>query len=153
MKINECPFERQIRTAITSDRWTDDLRHHAANCALCQETMTMTMMINKISNVGASHTLPSYQLIWLKAQYARKQERLSMLDILSLVGLSLSGIIGFLGFLLWRFPKFLPGIFETTGASAISWKSVVSSSGSFALIAAVCIMIWLFTRDNFFAER
>ena len=113
----------------------------------------MTSAMKTIAGAESAHPLPSYRLLWLKAQYARKQERLSAIDMISLIGMTLTGIAGMAGLVLWRFPKLFNGILETTGTSAIPWGNIISNGAPLAVIAGAFIMVWLLTRDSFFAER
>ena len=113
----------------------------------------MTMMMGKISSQSTAHALPSYRLIWLKAQYARKQERLSAFDLFALIGMSLVGVAGLSGLLLWRFPQLFTGIIDVTGRSAPDLKNLFSNGAPLVVIVGVLVMIWLLTRDSFFAER
>ncbi len=113
----------------------------------------MTTFMQKISHEEVPHTLPSYRLIWLKAQYARKQERLSTLDMVALIGMSLTGIAGLIGLLFWRFPQFFDGAVNATGTSAVNWTGMVSNGAPFAVIVGVLVTVWLLTRDSYFAER
>ena len=151
--MTQCRYEREVVDATKFDRWTDILKNHAASCSLCQETMKMTMMMGKISSQSTAHSLPSYRLIWLKAQYARKRERLSAFDLVALIGMSLVGVAGLSGLLLWRFPQLFTGIIDVTGSSASDLKNVFSHGAPLAVIAGVVVMVWLLTRDSFFAER
>ena len=113
----------------------------------------MTRLMQEISHEDVPRTLPGYRLIWLKAQYARKQERLSKLDILSLAGLSIVGIAGLARLLVWRFPKILAGVVDITGVSLPDFKNVFSNGAPFAVIIGVVFMVWALTRDSFFAEK
>ena len=149
MNTQHCTFEREVSRAVKSNQWTDELRAHAAGCPECQETITMTTAMTNMATGGAARPLPSYRLIWLKAQYARKEEQLSKLDILALTGMSLGGIVAVLGLLLWRFPKIFGGLMET----AVPWRSLVSNGTPLVIIAGALLIVWLLTRDSHFAER
>jgi len=151
--MTECGHEREVIRAAKSNQWTASLRDHIENCPLCRETLNMVTMIKKISDEYATHALPGYRLIWLKAQYARKQERLSLLDFAALAGMSLAGIAGLAGLLLWRFPQTFTGIIDSAAASLIDFKSVLSNGAPLLIIAGVLVMVWVLSRDTFFAKR
>jgi hypothetical protein len=148
-----CVFEKQVILATKSNQWTGDLRAHTTSCPACQETIAMTTIMNNISAADTPHPLPSYRLIWLKAQYARKQERISKLDILSLAGMSILGLAGLAGLAFWRFPKLFSGIMDSTGTSALPWSNLFSNGAPLGVIAGALIIVWLLTRDSHFAER
>ena len=149
----ECVFEREVLRAAKTNQWTSDLSNHAASCPLCQETMAMTKITKKISQEDSTHALPSYRLIWVKAQYVRRQERLSKLDLIALIGVSLVGIAVFAGLLLWGFPQLFAGVLQSVGASSPGWSHILSNGTPLAVILGVLIMVWLLTHDSFFAER
>ena len=153
MNNTYCTFEREVLKAVKSNQWTNDVRNHAASCSLCKETIAMTTLMQKISREDVLHALPSYRLIWLKAQYARRQERLSALDMVALIGMSLTGIAGFVGLLFWRFPQLFDGAVNVTGTSAVNWTGMVSHGVPIAVIVGAIVTVWLLTRDSFFAER
>jgi hypothetical protein len=113
----------------------------------------MVTMMKRISDEPAPHSYPAHRLIWLKAQYARKQERLSVLDIAALAGMSLAGIAGLAGLLLWRFPQTFTGIIDSAAVSLTDFKSVLSNGAPLVVIAGVLVMVWVLSRDSFFAER
>lgn len=148
-----CPQESSIIHAVRTTEWTTGLRSHAETCPMCKEAITMTTTMNRLATIEPPHPLPGYRLIWLKAQYARKQERISALDMITLIAMSLAGIAGLAGLLFWRFPNFLEGVLGSGGTGSFQWSTVFS--GGTPLIAAVgaLVIVWLLTRDSFFAER
>ena len=151
--MTECRYEREVISAMKSNQWIESLRIHVAGCPLCQETMNMTRVMETISGEHSAHALPSYQLIWLKAQYAKKEERISLLDIIALSGMSLAGIAGFIGLLLWRFPNIFNGIIDSSHQHLPDISAVFSNGAPVAVIIGLIITVWVLTRDSFFAER
>ena len=164
MNDRECSFERRVVRAAQSDEWPDDLRAHIAGCTECQQTKTAAILVKRLSGEGASaaagaeaddqmeFSLPRYRVIWLKAQYVRRQERLSSLDILSLAGLWAVGAAGFLGLILWKFPRLLKGVLENAGTASNSLTGVFSHYESLAVAGGVFLLVWLLTKERFFAE-
>jgi hypothetical protein len=148
-----CTSEREIIAAVKSQHWTDDLRHHVTNCAHCQETIAMTTMLKNFSTIDTEHPLPMYRIIWLKAQYARKEERLSTLDLVALGGMTLVGIAGLLGLLVWRFPQLFAGVFDSAARTAPGFTNVFSDGAPLAVIIGALVLVWGLTRGSFPAER
>ncbi|MGB2867996.1 MAG: hypothetical protein WBD36_06075, partial [Bacteroidota bacterium] len=129
------------------------LGNHAASCPRCQETRATTMMMKELVANNPAHRLRDYRVIWLKAQYARKEERLTKFDLLALVGLSLSGIAGLFGLFLLMLPQ-LSGRFLDIMVPAVPRLSTVLSSGVPVLVVTgVAVMIWILTRDSIFIEK
>lgn len=148
-----CPQEHSIIHAVRANEWTDELRSHADRCPICKETVAMTTMMNKLSNFEPPHSLPSYRLIWLKAQYARKQERISTLDMVTLIAMSAAGVMGLAGLLFWRFPKLLGGMLGSGGTGSFPWSTIFSGGTPFIAAVGALLVVWFLTRDSFFAER
>jgi hypothetical protein len=153
MKQMECVFEKEVMTVSRLQQWTDDLRAHASTCPVCSETNRVNQWMQGYSHELESRKLPSHRLIWLKAQYALKQERLSKFDIAALVGMSVVGLAGFVGLLLWQFPHFLSGFIDLTGRSFPGIRNVFSHSTSLPIAIGVVIMVWVLTRDSSFVKR
>jgi hypothetical protein len=107
--------------------------------------------MKRFSNIDVPHSLPSHRLIWMKAQYARKQERISTLDMVTLIAMSAAGVMGLAGLLFWRFPKLLGGILGGTGS--FPWSTMFSGGTPFIAAVGALLVVWFLTRDSFFAER
>ena len=148
MKQKSCRFEKDVMIAGRLKRWTTDLRSHASTCPVCSETLHVSNWMQAWSSEHKSIKLPSHKLIWLKAQYARRQERFSMIDILALGSLSVIGITGLIGLLVWQFPHLFSGIIDMTGRSLRNLGNLFSYSTSITITIAVVIMVWILTRDS-----
>lgn len=153
MKPTGCPFEEQVLAAIKKDEWPDDLRRHLTACPHCQETVYMMKHLKALSTTDIEHSLPNYRLIWLHAQYARRQERISILDILMLVGMALLGLAGFLGIMFWQFRDLFTGVLGKMGISFPHMTNVISSGAPVAVFLGLIVIVWILTRDSSFMER
>ena len=153
MKRAACAFEKEVMIAARLDQWTDSLRSHASMCPVCNETTRVISWMQAYSREHESPTLPTHRLIWLKAQYVGKQERFSKFDILALGGMSLIGVAGFVGLVLWQFPQLLSDLLHKAGRSFPGLMSMLSHSASLAVAAAVLIIVWVLTRDSFMTDR
>lgn len=153
MKQAACALEKEVMTAARFEQWTDSLRSHALSCPVCNETKRVSNLMQAYSRKHESPTLPSHRLIWIKAQYVGKQERLSKLEIFALGGMSVIGVAGFVGLLLWQFPRLLSNALAMTGRSFPEFSNVLSHGASLAVTVAVLIIVWVLTRDSFMADR
>jgi hypothetical protein len=153
MKQEWCVFEKEVMIAASREQWTDNLRAHASTCPACSETIRVSHWMQGYSREYESRKLPSHAVIWLKAQYALKQERLSKLDIAALVGMSVIGVAGLVGLLLWQFPHFVSGAIDLTGRSFPDLRNVFSRSTALTVAVAAAILVWVITRDSFTAKR
>ncbi|HEY6953266.1 MAG TPA: hypothetical protein VI758_12740, partial [Bacteroidota bacterium] len=105
MNNTECTFMHDVVRAAKTGQWTDVLQTHAANCPMCLETIAVTTMMNTIASQGTSRPLPNHRTIWLKARYARKQERLTRFDLVALAGVGLSATAGLAALFYWLYPQ------------------------------------------------
>ena len=87
----------------------------------------------------------SHRVLLLKAQFARKEERLSRLDRWTLVVLFFAAVATLAGLALWKWEL------------VKRWFSAVSvdpgSSVPFYLLAACAALIWFLTEEVFAGER
>ena len=110
-------------------------------------------MMNKFAAEGGVRALPNYRILWLKAQYARRQERLSALDLVGLIGIALGGVGGLIGLSAGMFPRPFAALVEMAGRSVPALTSLFSNNAPLVVIIGIAVMVWLVTRDSIFAER
>jgi|ERR1041385_3366754 hypothetical protein len=152
MNQSVCSLEKEVLKAVRSRHVTDNLRAHAATCPVCSETIQVAALVHTYSSDHISYPFPNHRLIWLKAQYARKQDRISKFDIVALVGMWVLGASGFVGLLFWRFPEVFFEVIHFAGSSALDIRSVLSNGAPFAVLIGVLVTVWVLTRDSFFTE-
>ena len=75
MKNQQCAFEQEVIEACASDDWTHRVRDHVAGCSMCRETRILATGMRHYARSFGEPLLPGYQLLWLKAQYARRPPR------------------------------------------------------------------------------
>ena len=155
MNNNNCPLERETIHAVKSGVWTERQRQHAVTCSVCSETLLITRTMESVREAALEHTpsLPAYRLLWLKAQFNRKQEHLSKLDLITLLGLSLVGALAFIGVLFWKIPQLHQWTTNVVSASSPSWLSLIPMSVPIAVVVAFLIAVWVFSLEFFFARR
>ncbi len=110
------------------------------------------MMMNKFAIEGGTHALPDYHIIWLKARYAGRQEKLSKLDLVGLAAIALGGVGGLVGLSAGMFPQPFASLVTWTGQSLPALMSLVSQNAPLGVIIGVAVMVWLLTRDSIFAK-
>lgn len=148
-----CPFEKVVVAAAKAEVWTDQLHDHIAACPLCAETIRLVKMMQAfaLETTQISPPAPLYWQIWLKAQFAHREERLSKLEVLALRGASLVAAIGFIGLLLGNWPRFFAWLIHAT-KSAPSWPGLFSSDFSLAAASGLIVILCILIYDIFFAE-
>jgi len=78
MKIPQCDREQQVLDALRSGRWTgpwgEEIRRHAAACAVCSEVVLVAEALRHEDELGRAEVrLPSAGLVWWKAQFAARR--------------------------------------------------------------------------------
>ena len=69
MNLTPCDLEPDIVRACREDRWSDDLRRHAAECPSCSELVLVTEALRRhASSVEAELPLPDPGFLWWRAQ-------------------------------------------------------------------------------------
>ena len=149
----ECEFSSAVINASKSHQWTDSLQSHIAGCVRCQETKEMTMMMNTLTAQGSVRALPDYRIIWMKAQYAKRQESLSLLDLIGLVAVALGGLAGLVGLSAGVFPRPFAALTELSRNSLPALKSLFTTNAPLGVMIAVALMVWLLTRDSLYARK
>ncbi len=143
----ECEFMSDVRRAVKSNEWTEQLRNHTASCARCRETVALTGLMAEVADTENRRTLPDYRTVWLKARYVRREERLSRLDLITLAGLLLGGITGLALLLMLTLPQMVRKVVDIPNLSFSHMPSLASGGTPFLALAGVALMIWLLTRD------
>jgi hypothetical protein len=79
VKVPECAREREVLQAVLHDRWPDgcddELRSHAAGCAVCREVAEVAGMLRD-DQTAALHDarIPSAAHVWWRSQIRVRQE-------------------------------------------------------------------------------
>ena len=111
-----------------------------SDCPECRETAMVAVSLQQLA-VSTPAAPVSCRIPWLQAQFTRKQERLSKLELLMLVGVFSSVALGFLGVLLWKWELMR------------SWMSLLQSGPvsnfPFYLLAGCAALVWVLTEELF----
>ena len=110
----------------------------------------MATMIVQISVEEPVHRLPSYPSIWIKAQFARRDEQLSRLHLIAMAGLTLSGVIWFAGIVFGTSSQVFNRFFDFIREYTLMLLHGFSHGAPFVVIIGVALLVWILTRDTFF---
>ena len=74
MNTSSCPFNDSVIQATRSGSWSESLKSHIADCALCRESRDAVRWMIELANSAAlvQEPLPDTRLIWLKARISRR---------------------------------------------------------------------------------
>ena len=150
---NECLHETDVLKAIRLDRWTDELREHTRSCPVCQRETLIGESMRSLSRATLAPQLPAARTLWLNAQYSRRQERLSKLDLIALIGMGLVGTCMLLGILVWQFPALFADTIGLIGARVPHMSHDVPVGTPAIVLFLLAGFVWLITRDGLFTRR
>jgi len=151
MNIEECQFTAATIAATKTNTWTNELRAHLSSCPICRETKEMTTTMNILTTNTATRAFPDYRILWMKAQLAKRQERLTTLDLVGLITVALGGTAGLAGLSVGLFPRLVSSLIALTGQPLPAIQSLVAANAPLGVLIGVGVMIWLITRDRRYA--
>ena len=155
MNQTTCAFDIETLHAVRSGRWSDTLRSHTATCAVCQQTRVAAEAVHSLRSQAndVAHPFPSHQLLWIRAQFARREDKLSALDVFTLAGVIVLGALGFIGFVFWRWPQVKQVFGNATAVTAPRLVDVFPVGAPLFVLLAVVGLILLMTNDYSTPER
>ena len=147
-----CRFESAVLEASREDRWTDELRRHAAQCGDCAAALAVAPWMSRFARISdREHILPDPSVVWLKARLFQgtvEANRASRpLDVMQMLAyLVVAG--GWAGVLTWRWDTIAswlhgltPSGFVQTAAGSqslsISFFALVLALGSMTVMLAL----------------
>jgi hypothetical protein len=140
-----CSRESDVVHAAKSRQWTEELQAHVAGCVACKETVEVVATLQDLTTESAGVKPPiSYRVIWMRAQVARREERLSKLDRFMILAGYSTFVLALLGSALWKWDL------------VKSWISAVSSDAgvhlSVYIVVGCAAFLWLLTEELFSKE-
>ncbi|MBI1803420.1 MAG: hypothetical protein HY033_06550 [Ignavibacteriae bacterium] len=149
-----CSREPEVVRALKEDAWNEGLRRHTEDCTVCSTTAGIMPMMKQLATdtLRVSRALPSYQLLWIRAQFVRRQEKLSLLDLVAFIGALVIGLTGLLGVLIWKVPGVFQSVFGFKGPQPSAWTDLIPV-GLPMLIVVGGLLLYLALSDVFVAER
>jgi len=118
MKISQCSRESELLDALRSGRWSnawgEEIRRHAATCALCAEVAFVAQALQDDDVFASAERqrqgtgLPSAGLVWWKAQRAARraaeQQAVQPIALAERAAYASGGLTA-LGVTLWQWPR------------------------------------------------
>ena len=103
MSRHECQYEADVVTMVYTGRWPerapDELRAHAATCAVCSDVAVVAAAIESETTENAAPSLPSSGTMWWRAQIRARQDaaREVVRPITAAQALGLAALFGTVG--------------------------------------------------------
>lgn len=80
-----CEHESAVIHAARSGKWEESLRSHAQLCPMCAEAMRVHAAMSLLVKHEQIPPIPDPKLIWLKAQFAERQRRSTIITRIAAV--------------------------------------------------------------------
>jgi hypothetical protein len=140
-----CPRESDVVHAAKSRQWTEEFRAHVAGCLACKETVEVAATLQDLTTDSAGVKPPiSYRVIWMRAQVARREERLSKLDRFMILAGYSTFVLALLGSALWKWDL------------VESWISAVPSEPGLHLplyiVVGCAAFLWFLAEELFSSD-
>lgn len=146
MNTQACMFEHDVVIAVKTGQWTDELRAHTETCPLCRETITVAAALHRVGQTtsGEAKTF-AYHILWLRAKFMSKQERLSKLDYYMLVGLFGVVLLSLIGTVLWKW--------QLVRTWIMNGSSEPASNLPLYIVAGCVALVWFLTEEVLHEEQ
>lgn len=95
MSDQYCEHESAVIRALRTGDWNDSIRGHANSCPVCHEAMRVYAAMASLINSEQIPPIPDPKLVWLKAQFAERQRRSTIITRIAAV--AYAALIGALG--------------------------------------------------------
>jgi hypothetical protein len=155
VKIGGCRFEKAVWAAVVSDTWSQDLRQHAATCAVCSEVALVSgglLALSKV-NPAANHLPDPRQILW-RAEWlaARSAGERATRPILLYSWFAIAvGVLGLAGFGFWAWPfveSWLPGWQVELPTFGLSFLTPAVYGAALPVCAAIVLAFrWVLSED------
>lgn len=149
----ECEFGPRVIRSLKSDGMTESLQNHVKTCSRCRETIAVAAMIMQISAEKPVHRMPSYPSIWIRAQFARREEQLSRLHLIAMIGVTVSGVIWLAGIVFGATSQVFSSFVDFPHGFTLFSQNLLAHGAPFLVILGVVLLVWILTRDRFFLGR
>jgi hypothetical protein len=155
VKIGGCRFEKAVWAAVASDTWSQDLRRHAATCAVCSEVALVSGGLLALSREEpAANRLPDPRQILWRAEWlaARSAGERATRPILFYSWFAIAvGVLGLGGCALWAWPlveSWLPGWQVELPTFGFSFLTPVVYGAALPICAAIVLAFrWVLSED------
>jgi hypothetical protein len=155
VKIGGCRFEKAVWAAVASDTWSQDLRRHAAACAVCGEVALVSGGLLALSRKEpAANCLPDpRQILWRAEWLAARSagERATRPILLYLRFATAVGVLGLAGFVFWAWPlveNWLAGWRVELPTFGLSFLTPAVYGAALLVCAAIALAFrWVLSED------
>ncbi len=152
---NECRFEQEVLHSVKSGQWNEYLREHIITCPICKEMLTISQTMKSVQTDGFARAkaIPAYKYLWLRGQFNRREERLSRLDLVKLLGSSFVGVLALIGIIFWKVPSFSSMVTEIFSGKIPDWLAIIPVGIPLSVAIVTLIAIWVYSLELYKLRR
>lgn len=149
---SQCPMESGIIAAAASGTLTITQQTHAGSCPVCRGSLSVSSVMTGLGQTLGleKHLSVDARVLWYRAKFSKRRERVSLLDVISLWMMSFAGVCATL-ILIWINYPALSAKVTSLGMTLLPGS--VSLTVVFGGLGGILFLLWLFTLDVFLAER
>jgi hypothetical protein len=141
MMTNECPKESSVLAALASGALPDELAAHLNACPDCRDAQLVRSYLNACAASDLATAIPSAELVWWKAQLARKRaaarRSIAWIEAMQKIALAIAAIAA-VAIGAWQAPK----------ASAVSPVILAGSAAVLVLFVAGLLVLISLNRGR-----
>ncbi len=152
---NECRYEQEILHSVKTGQWNAYLHEHVTACPICKEMLTISKTLKTVQNDGFSRAkaIPAYKYIWLRSQFQRREERLTRLDLVKLLGSSFIGALALIAIVFWKIPALSKGIKDIFSNGISDWVTIIPIGIPLSFAIVTLIAIWVYSLEFYKLKR
>ena len=152
---NECRYEQEVLHSVKSGQWNEYLRDHIATCSTCKEMLTVSQSMKSVQADGFARAkaIPAYKYLWLRGEFNRREEHLSRLDLVKLLGSSFVGVLALIGIIFWKVPSLSADIMEIFSGKIPDWLTIIPIGIPLSVAIVTLIAIWVYSLELYKLRR
>ena len=152
----ECPYERDVVDAVTTDGWRGgpraDLVAHVAACEVCRDVVVVARAVRgDYDRAAAEARVPPAGLVWWRAQLRARREGAETAGrpityVQVFAGSVAAGLLFMLGGLLWPWLRASVGVIDSFASLAElgrPWVPFALAVGGWLILAPLLLVLAL----------
>ena len=156
MKPTPCFFEAEVtaaaRAAARAEALSPALRDHVSGCRSCREILDVVQAMQRLAMQTASPPAPPHRVVWLRAEYARRQERRARRELVQAIVPAAATVIVVSGLLVWKRPS-LHDLVRGSIDLAASVPSLFTGGVAVAVLLGFVMLTFVLTEESRSRDR
>jgi predicted anti-sigma-YlaC factor YlaD len=152
MKPTPCGFEAAVTAAAGSEALTPALRDHVSGCHSCREILDVVQAMQRLAMQTASPPAPPYRGVWLRAEYARRQQRRARRELVQAIVPAAATAVFVSGLLIWKRPS-LHDLVRGSIDLVASVPSLFTGGVTLAVLLGFVMLTFVLMEDSWSRDR